>query len=1320
MKAKLGRALATVAALLAFGAFADSHAAETRIALVIGNSAYVNAPLVNPANDAKLMASTLRDQGFEVIERLDVDQVAMRLAITEFGKKLELAERELDGSGAAGRAIGLFYYAGHGLQVDGENYLVPLNAPIENESHVRIYTVSASEILGVIGYAGNSLNIVVLDACRNNPLTRSFRAPVRGLAPMSAPTGTFVAYSTAPGQVALDGSGSNSPYTEALARAITEPGIPLEFVFKHVRDAVHQTTQGEQTPWEESSLTGGHFYFSAPEVAVADPVETVPDPVVSPRNPSEAAAFELAFWDTIKDSRRPDDFEDYLARYPNGTFVGIARRVLRELQQGGEVVAVVPPVVPVVPVVVPDPAINVEPLDYLLVALRNSNLRTGPSTDYDKAGRLTTGQQVSVTGKVVGADWYRVALADGSNAYVWAPLLGEPSPVITPPVDDGSDVVWGQIRNSDRQEDFTAFLAAYPNSAMATAARARLTHLRGIAVVVPPRPNANELHVDDSGGRDYTSIQAAIDAASSGMTIYVHPGTYREGLIITKSVSIFGTGSRNEVVVESTGADVAWFQGGDGHLANMTLRQAGGGNWYGVDISAGSPTLENLDIASQSLANIAIHEGADPTIRDSRIHDSPESGLYIYDNGSGTIFNNEIVDNAKAGISVATGASPTVIDNRISGSGYEGIWVISDAGGGHFEGNDLRGNGRGAWDVEAGAGPIIRVSNLPDDGSAQPEVVTPQGLHVAAAGGRDFRNIQDAINAATDGTTIYVHPGTYTGGMLIDKTIEIIGVGERNQILVESTGADVAWFQGGNGRLANMTLRQLGGGSWYGIDISAGNPTIENVDLSSRSLANIAIREGADPTIRDSRIHDSPESGIYIYDKGRGTIVNNDIIDNAKAGITVATGAMPTVVKNRVSGSGYEGVWVISDAGGGHFEGNDLRGNGRGAWDIEAGAGPVVRTNNLSDDGNAPPEAAGPAGLHVAAAGDRDYRNIQDAINAATEGATIYVHPGTYTAGLIIDRTLEIIGVGERDRVRIEVSGADVVWFQGGDSRLANMTLRQLGGGDWFGIDVSTGNPIIENIDISSQSLAAIAIHNDANPLVRDSAVHSGAESGIYVYDEGRGEIENNEIYGNAYAGIAIRSGGDPVILHNIIRDGQESGVHIYEQGFGTIEDNEISGHALAGIEIKGRSNPVVRSNRIHGGQVSGIYIHGNGTGSIEGNEIFSNAYSGVEIKDGGNPVLRNNSIYDAGENGIFVNNGGLGTIIDNIIRNNAHAGIVVHEGASPVVRNNRINGNGYEAVWVRAGGSGRFENNDLSNNGRGAWDVEDGAGNLVRTNNSL
>ncbi len=178
-------------------------ATTPRIALVIGNSAYKIAPsLPNPANDAKLMAETLRGLGFDVIERIDADRETMLLATFELQDRLIAAGKD---------AVGLFYYAGHGVQVAGENYLVPLGADIKQEREVAIKAVSASFVLQQMEFAENRMNFVILDACRNNPLTRSFRSATRGLARMDAPRGSLVAYSTGPGSVAADGTGVNAP-----------------------------------------------------------------------------------------------------------------------------------------------------------------------------------------------------------------------------------------------------------------------------------------------------------------------------------------------------------------------------------------------------------------------------------------------------------------------------------------------------------------------------------------------------------------------------------------------------------------------------------------------------------------------------------------------------------------------------------------------------------------------------------------------------------------------------------------------------------------------------------------------------------------------------------------------------------------------------------------------------------------------------------------------------------------------------------------------------------------------------------------------------
>ena len=227
-------------------------AGERRFALVIGNGDYRGAPgLANPPNDARLMAGTLRGLGFDVIERIDADREGMLKAVRDFGDKLEEA-------GESGG--GLFFYAGHGVQVDGVNYMIPTSARIERQSDVKIYSISAGDVLGTMAYARNRLNFVIMDACRDNPYARSFRSLSRGLARMDAPRGTLIAYATAPGDVAADGEGANSPYTAALVRAMKTPGMTAEAMFKKARLMVMAATGENQVPWEASSLTGDFFF----------------------------------------------------------------------------------------------------------------------------------------------------------------------------------------------------------------------------------------------------------------------------------------------------------------------------------------------------------------------------------------------------------------------------------------------------------------------------------------------------------------------------------------------------------------------------------------------------------------------------------------------------------------------------------------------------------------------------------------------------------------------------------------------------------------------------------------------------------------------------------------------------------------------------------------------------------------------------------------------------------------------------------------------------------------------------------------------------
>jgi|GEM_PF-1708395 TPR repeat protein len=251
--------------------------AQARTALVIGNAAYRSAPLKNPVNDASDMAAALGKLGFDVMFLKDATMQQMEGAVREFGLKLRKG------------GLGLFYFAGHGVQVAGENYLVPVNAVIQSEGDVKYGCLNAGLVLAKMEDAGNGPNVVILDACRNNPFARSFRSAEAGLARMDAPTGSIIAYATAPGKVAADGNGRNGLYTQYLLRNITKPGLSVTDLFMNVREAVVRESGKKQVPWENTSLIG-RFSFAGqaaapqpvPQQAAAAPAPVLQQAVAPP------------------------------------------------------------------------------------------------------------------------------------------------------------------------------------------------------------------------------------------------------------------------------------------------------------------------------------------------------------------------------------------------------------------------------------------------------------------------------------------------------------------------------------------------------------------------------------------------------------------------------------------------------------------------------------------------------------------------------------------------------------------------------------------------------------------------------------------------------------------------------------------------------------------------------------------------------------------------------------------------------------------------------------------------------------------------------
>jgi hypothetical protein len=305
------RFLATLVLVLA----AAHAAAADRVALLIGNNNYGSAPLRNAVNDAKDLADALKDVGFKVIVRENATRKEMGDALREFGTALE------------GANTAFFFYAGHAMQFKDRNYLIPIDVAMGSEEDVTFFAIDISQVFDRMDKARTRHNFIVLDACRDNPFGSSFKVSNTGLAQMSAPSGTLIAYATSPGSVAADGFGRNGIYTKNILANIRTPDVPVEIMFKRVREGVERETLKRQTPWDSSSLKGDFAFNST----------SAPRPVAAPTAAPAGASTDMTltiereFWISVRDSNRAEDIQAYLDKYPSGNFAQLARNRLASL-----------------------------------------------------------------------------------------------------------------------------------------------------------------------------------------------------------------------------------------------------------------------------------------------------------------------------------------------------------------------------------------------------------------------------------------------------------------------------------------------------------------------------------------------------------------------------------------------------------------------------------------------------------------------------------------------------------------------------------------------------------------------------------------------------------------------------------------------------------------------------------------------------------------------------------------------------------------------------------------------------------------------------
>src|SRR5262245_57184875 len=311
----------SVAALLFSG---ESALAEKRVAFVVGNAAYKNVPMLpNPVIDAKSMAKTLRNVGFDVVEGVNLTRDKMTEKLLDFGKKAEGAD------------VAVFFYAGHGIAVNGTNYLLPVDADLKSEMDVKLGAAINVDLTLEQTMSDANVKLVFLDACRDNPFAARIRSAKAtrsanvgsGLAEMKSGEGTLIAFATGPGQTALDGeAGTNSPFTRALLANIAQPGVEIQQAMTKVRAQVNEETNKGQLPWGHTNLIGSVYLNPAPSAGAAT---NTPAPTSA-----AASEVELEFWRSIKDSNKIEELNAYLTNYPSGTFKALALARIAALQDG--------------------------------------------------------------------------------------------------------------------------------------------------------------------------------------------------------------------------------------------------------------------------------------------------------------------------------------------------------------------------------------------------------------------------------------------------------------------------------------------------------------------------------------------------------------------------------------------------------------------------------------------------------------------------------------------------------------------------------------------------------------------------------------------------------------------------------------------------------------------------------------------------------------------------------------------------------------------------------------------------------------------------
>ncbi|HEX8556649.1 MAG TPA: right-handed parallel beta-helix repeat-containing protein [Pyrinomonadaceae bacterium] len=354
------------------------------------------------------------------------------------------------------------------------------------------------------------------------------------------------------------------------------------------------------------------------------------------------------------------------------------------------------------------------------------------------------------------------------------------------------------------------------------------------------------------------------------------------------------------------------------------------------------------------------------------------------------------------------------------------------------------------------------------------------------------------------------------------------------------------------------------------------------------------------------------------------------------------------------------------------------------------------------------------ASVVASAKGDGDFASINEALAYVAPGGRVLVRPGVYEEGILLDKRVNVVGDGPRDEIVVRVAGASCLKSGAEAARVAGLTLRGAAGGrggGFFVVDVLRGELVLEDCDISSETISCVAAHGaEAAPLIKGCRIHDGADSGLYFFDGAAATVEDCEVYGSANVGVAVTGGARVVVRRSRVYGGAHAGVVVWRDGAALLEECDVYDNRLANLGVSEGAQLTARMCRVHGGENSGVFVHLEGEAVLEDCELYGHREAEAAVTTRGRLFLNGCRVRDGHDSGVLIRDGGQALLQACVVVGNAGAGASVGERSVLAALGSQINGNGRYAVEVSAGGTARVEDSDLTGNGSGPWGVEHGA----------